>query len=235
MSIRLLLPLLLLLPLTAGAETLAFPEAGFSFEPPPGWVASPPEKGGEGEWRRLFGPPGRPTPLTLPYLVIRQARAAPPTLESLEKLPRLPTAAREGDGPPSPLPHLGEPGSLLYDAKGGGIVWSKLSFSLPGKGRVAGLSGSLPTQTGLLQAAAYGWEADFKRLAPIFEASIRSVALDPGVGYRPGGMQRGLMVTMLPLVIIVLVLYLARRRRKFCKHGLQRRHAESHPAPKRKN
>jgi hypothetical protein len=65
------------------------------------------------------------------------------------------------------------------------ILWMNISMNVQGAGVVKGLSGMHLTEEGLLCVNCYALESQFDSYAPKFEATVKSVTMDPTLKYSP--------------------------------------------------
>jgi hypothetical protein len=75
-------------------------------------------------------------------------------------------------------------GQMQYDETAH-VVWVTYRSDVVGIGKVQGISGLIPTEKGYLQVHCYSTESNFQTYLPIFRQIVTSVAISPGLAYKP--------------------------------------------------
>ncbi len=112
---------------------------------------------------------------------------------------------------------VGKPG---YD-RAENIIWLSIEMNVTGVGTVAGISGMVPTQNGLLTVNGYAPKAEFATHEPAFRLAIKSLKPSADLVYKPGtgstasrrGFQIGRIVGFAIVGGIVAAIFAAIRRR----------------------
>lgn len=75
-------------------------------------------------------------------------------------------------------------GQMQYD-EAAHVVWITMKTDVANVGKIQGISGLIPTETGIVQVHAYATESDFPTYLPIFRQIITSTTISPDLTYKP--------------------------------------------------
>ena len=75
-------------------------------------------------------------------------------------------------------------GKMQYD-ESAHIIWIMSQSDVVNAGKILGVSGIIPTETGVIQIHANSGESDFQGYLPIFRQIIMSTTVSPNLAYQP--------------------------------------------------
>jgi uncharacterized protein len=73
---------------------------------------------------------------------------------------------------------------MVYD-KQTKMIWMQMEFNVATVGPVSGISGSIPTENGLIQVLGYSLREDYSAYETLFKSVATSVIPEPGLAYKP--------------------------------------------------
>ena len=75
-------------------------------------------------------------------------------------------------------------GKMQYD-EAAHVVWITMQSDVVNVGRIQGISGLIPTETGYVQIHAYSTESNFQSYLPAFRQIITTTTINPSLVYKP--------------------------------------------------
>lgn len=75
-------------------------------------------------------------------------------------------------------------GKMQYD-EAAHVVWITMQSDVVNVGRIQGISGLIPTETGFVQVHAYSTESNFQSYLPAFRQIITTTTINPSLVYKP--------------------------------------------------
>jgi hypothetical protein len=172
----------------------------FSLTLPNGWVEVPQDvltavndevkRQGQGasmpRYDYAFQPGSAQNWLEYPYVLVQISNVGRTTEGQLKKLPAIDTN-QILSGTASKLSGFmsnTKLGQMQYD-QAAHVIWMTSQTDVKGVGKVQGLTGTIPTEKGVVQLHGYALESGFAEFLPTFRQIVQSTAIAPDLAYKP--------------------------------------------------
>jgi hypothetical protein len=121
-----------------------------------------------------------------PYILVQLNKASRIPEHQLKSLPTIDLNAKIKDQAANMQSLMSSIsiGKMQYD-QAAHVVWLTMQSDVVNVGRIRGISGLIPTETGFVQVHAYSTESDFQSYLPIFRQIITATAINPSLVYKP--------------------------------------------------
>lgn len=119
-----------------------------------------------------------------PYILVQVMNTGRIPEYQLKSMPKLTEEQQNKAASLSPAISSIEMGQTYYD-EAAHVVWMTAQSDIAGIGKVANLTGMIPTQKGFVIMHAYSPAEAFQTYVPLFQKIISSTAINPNIAYNP--------------------------------------------------